>query len=139
MEEPNASLIPASVLNPECREVVSLSRLGLPAGVGEQRTDKLDPMVGPARRQQARIDVSGIHEMRGGQQVPAGQRLMDEGCYLHVRHRCRRRQDVDDDMGFARVAGLGKMRLIADPGDVALLAKARVGVVGRVAVQAGGR
>ena len=27
-------------------------------------------MVGPARRQQARIDVSGIHEMRGGQQVP---------------------------------------------------------------------
>ena len=32
-------------INPECREVVSLSRLGLPAGVGEQRTDKLDPMI----------------------------------------------------------------------------------------------
>jgi hypothetical protein len=44
-------------IDPECREVVSLSRLGLPAGVREQRTDKLDPMVGPARRQQACIDV----------------------------------------------------------------------------------
>ena len=75
-------------VNVKGREIVACGLFGLPTDVAAQRADEIDLMLAPALCQQTGVDVGGINEMSGGQQVPVRQRRMDGTCHLEVRYRC---------------------------------------------------
>ena len=56
------------------------------------------------------------------------ERLVYRRGHSHIRHRRRRRLDVDDEVRTVRVTGLGEVSLVATPGGAALVAVSRVRV-----------
>ncbi len=73
-------------------------------------------MLCPDVQQQVGIDVTGIDEMRPRQQALSRESGVQRRRYSRVRNRSRRRYDVGDDVRGIRIAGLGEVRFIADPG-----------------------
>ena len=98
----------ASQINPQNAERWTLEPPGLPARVGGQATDKLDfPWSDHSPIKQPHIGRQRHpHDVVVGGQVPAGQRIDRTRAVPSMSVvGARRRQDVDGDIEFGRVAG----------------------------------
>lgn len=110
-------------------EVKARVGLRLPAGPGRHRSDQVDPVVGAAGHQMAGGGVPGVDQMDAQQEPLRGEVILDDRGDRIILGRGDGRLDLDDQVGRLRVARLGQMGLVADPGHAALDAEARLDIV----------
>src|SRR3954469_22272418 len=104
----------------------------LPTHVLGRGPDKVDPVTLPGLHKLSGAHVGGINQMRARGQPLAGERGMNGAGAPGLVNAGRCRVDVDYQARGARVAGLCEVDHIARPAHLALGAKARVHVVGRL-------
>src|SRR3954447_23953152 len=105
---------------------------GLPTHVLGRGPDKVDPVALPGRHKLSRAHVGGINQMRARGQPLAGERGMNGAGAPGLVTAGRCSVDVDHQARGVRVAGLCEVDHIARPAHLALGAKARLYVVGRL-------
>lgn len=105
--------------------------LGLPAQVAPHRADQVDGEALARLDQDAGIDVTGIHEVLGREQILRGECLVRRRRHRAVGKGRRTGLHVSDRARPIRVAPLGQVDLVADPRSRALAREVRVEIVGR--------
>src|SRR3954447_16537453 len=104
----------------------------LPTHVLGRGPDKVDSVALPCLNKLSGAHVSGINQMRARGQSLAGQRSMNGAGAPGLMNAGRCGVDVDYQVRGVRVAGLCEVDHIAHPVHLALGAKARLDVVGRL-------
>lgn len=112
--------------------------LGLPMVIATGRPNQVDAKLPAAVDEQLRVDVAGVGNVLGRQQVLLGEIRVDRRRDGIVGYRRRRGFDVRDQVGAVGLAGFSQMDLVASPSQAALGRVVRVGVIGRGDVAAGG-
>src|SRR4051812_15649720 len=104
----------------------------LPTHVLGRGPDKVDPVALPGLHKLSGAHVGGINQMRARGQSLAGERGMNGAGAPGLVNAGRCGVDVDHQARGVRVAGLREMDHIARPAHLALGAKARLHIVGRL-------
>src|SRR5215212_11101816 len=104
----------------------------LPTHVLGRGPDKIDPVALPGLHKLSGAHVGGINQMRPRGQSLAGERSMNGAGAPGLVNAGRRGVDVDHQARGVRVAGLREVDHIARPAHLALGAKARLRVIGRL-------
>src|SRR4029450_651077 len=104
----------------------------LPTHVLGRGPDKVDPVALPGLNKLSGAHVSGINQMRARGQSLAGERSMNGAGAQGLVNAGRCGVDVDHQARGVRVAGLCEVDHIARPAHLALGAKARLQIVGRL-------
>src|SRR3954467_39341 len=104
----------------------------LPTHVLGRGPDKIDPVAFPGLNKLSRAHVGGINQMRPRGQPLAGERGMNGAGAPGLVNAGRCGVDVDHQTWGLRVAGLCEVDHIARPAHLALGAKARLHIVGRL-------
>jgi hypothetical protein len=82
------------------------------------------------RNADACIDIAGIHQMRGWEQVALSQVSVDGIEQLSIGNRCSRCRHVGDFIGMVFLTGFGEMNLVPRPSRCSLDTEARFHIMG---------
>ena len=81
--------------------------------------------------QEIGIHIAAVEHMGAGQQLPGGSVVRDRRPHYAVRRGGRRRDNLRNQIGLARITGLCEVHLIAHPMGLAFTIVARLDVIGR--------
>ena len=114
----------------KARRSKSLPLPRLPVGVSSDGTNDLHMMHESRRHEDACIDIAGIHQMRGWEQVALSQVSVDGIEQLGIGNRCNRCHHVGDEVGVVFLAGFCEMNLVPRPSRCPLDTEARFHIIG---------
>ena len=93
---------------------------GLPTVLQRYGAEQLHVVFGPARHDGIGIHIATIYYMHAGQTVLGRQRRMNRFSHAPVRRSGSSRFGMHNQVRSIVIAGLGQMRLVANPAMVAL-------------------
>jgi hypothetical protein len=117
-------------INHKARASLSLPLPRLPVGVSSDGADDLHMMHESLRHEDACIDIAGIHQMRGWEQIALSQVSVDGIEQLAIGNCCSRSRHVGDFIGVVFLTGFGEMNLVPRPSRCPLDTEARFHIMG---------